>query len=173
MTHAVGEGQTTGGRGQRGCQSQRLTVGLVMRVCMPACMRVRVCVASWPLVDFAFHFSFSFRLACAYAASKEAAAAVVTVHVMSINLPEIADRPASQPVNLHNTIIVQRNVQLWVNIPCNRADCWVSFVAGCLMTYVDKLTLLFIFSQSGHTLANIIVYQTILLNLFVFFRRIL
>lgn len=82
--------------------------------CLPACMRVRVCVASWPLVDFAFNFSFSFRLACAYAASKEAAAAVVTVHVISINLPEIADQPASQlasqPVNLHNTIIVQRNL---------------------------------------------------------------
>lgn len=29
--------------------------------------------------------------------SKEAAAAVVTVHVMSINLPEIAGQPASQP----------------------------------------------------------------------------
>lgn len=34
---------------------------------------------------------------CIYAVSKEAAATVVTVHVMSINLPEIADQPASQP----------------------------------------------------------------------------
>lgn len=114
---AAGEGQTVDrGAGDYGagvwgagidaeseadCRPRHTRVRVCGCVCV--CMRVSVPTSALPLVSISrfriWFFLFSFRLTClccVVQGGRLLCASMVTVHVMSINLAEIASQPAGQ-----------------------------------------------------------------------------